>query len=202
MRVVRFTAAFALVIAITACGGGGGGSPSDSGPTSSDAIGNMKFVYDIIKEYTDRYTIDGKTKSDEKTSEDTDMYIGYDADSSLGLKIAVAWYPSRSQYLAVAETALNNTYWTYDFSITGTGGLRGCFRMMLGDALFNCYALKDVSQRFPLDVWARTGFSRSAPGDRLSEIKTLEREGGGAARSTVGIEKFMELAAALDEAGR
>lgn len=199
MRVARLVVVFVLFISITACGGGGGGgSSSGSGPSSKDVIGNLKFVYNIINEYTDRYTIDGQTKGDEKTSDNTDMYIGYNADSP-NYAIAAAWYPSQSKYLAVAETALSDTYWSYDFTITDTGGLRGCFRMMVSGTLLDCWSLKDVSQRFPLDVWARTDFSMIKWDDRLSEIRAIEEARmTGAARSTSNLDEFMELKAALE----
>ena len=205
MRVARLAAvAFMLVITITACGGGGGGGSSSdttSGPSSKDVIGNLKFVYDIISEYTDRYTIDGKTKSDNKTSDDTEIYMGYNADyPSLGLEVAAAWYPSLSKYLAVAETALSDTYYNYTFTITDTGGLRGCFSMSISGTFSDCYDLKDVSQRFPLDVWARTDFSGREWNDRLSEIRELEEARmTGATRSISNLDEFMELKAALEE---
>ncbi|MGK7344314.1 MAG: hypothetical protein ACNS63_00715 [Candidatus Nitrospinota bacterium M3_3B_026] len=201
MKVARLATAFMLVITITACGGGGGGGSSSedtSGPSPKDIIGNLKFVFNVVDEFTHRYTVDGKTTDDEKTSDGTDMYIGYDADNSNDA-LAVAWYPSLSKYLAVATTALNDTFWTYDFTITDTGGLRGCFRMMIGDTLFDCYALKDVSQRFPLGVWARTGKPAGDMDNRLFEMVTVEKAGmDNAARTGENIGEFMELKAALE----
>lgn len=168
--VTLFYSIIVLIVLISvSCGGGGGGgsaatTPTEAPPitttvpptpTTSDALlGNFKFVYKIVTIWTDRITLN--TKSNQKTSDGTYIYTGYDATYPSVTAAAGAWYPSLSKYLIV-NVSLNSTFIQgYTFSINADNTLPGCWMMSSnsGATWSNCYSfIIPTSRKTSLGSW-------------------------------------------------
>lgn len=143
-----------LALAVPACGGGGGGGGGGealTGPSSADLNGNFRFVYTLVSQYIDRYTFTGP--SGETTDDGTEIYMGFNADYAFLVAVG-AWYPSRSEFLVVGGTALDDTWQAYRFTIGEDGALSGCYHLKTGDYLSSCYPLDTAqSRKFENGQW-------------------------------------------------
>lgn len=146
-----------LALAVPACGGGGGGGGGEAltGPASADLNGNFRFVYTLVSQYTDKFTFTGP--SGETMDEGTEIYMGFNADYAF-LVAAGAWYPSRSEFLVVGDTALEDTWQAYAFTIGEDGALSGCYYLSSGNYLSSCYPLDPAqSHKFERGQWRTAG---------------------------------------------
>jgi hypothetical protein len=135
-------------------------------PTSEALIGNFKFVYQIISTWTDRITLD--TKSDQKSSEGTDFYTGYNADYPSVTESGGAWSPSISKYIIV--TLYNSSPYcdAYVFAINTDTTLPGCYMISndYGSTWSDCYSfIIPASNKSPLGSWKMVMESQNDPID-------------------------------------
>lgn len=187
----KVLAALMTVLMVSACGGGGSGGSNTA--EADKLLGNFKFVYVIISEYTKKVTLDAKTS--EKNSDGEDIYSGYDADYPTYSALA-AWSPSLSKYLLVVQTAITGWYYDYTFVIESDGRLTGCFYLSINGSLSPCYALNSTtSHKYSAGAWGRTGAVKYT-GKGSDEAESLLRETIGAPS---GEKAGPEVAAALGE---
>ncbi|MCX5837698.1 MAG: BACON domain-containing protein [Deltaproteobacteria bacterium] len=151
---------------------------NQSGP---DLIGNFIFEYQIGSDiFTDRITF--KTKSNWKTFDGNDMYIGYDADYPSVITAVGAWYPSFSLFRIF--TLPRNWFFphtVYDFSINADNTLSGCHTQSndLGRTWSNCHSLIiPSSHKSPLGSWDMSMESKNDPiamfDKKLAEDQTAQ----------------------------
>jgi hypothetical protein len=133
-------------------------------PSPEALIGNFTFVYKIVSTWTDRITLNAK--SDQRSSEGTDIYTGYDADYPSVTFSAGSWSPSISRYMIV--TLLDSSAYVsgYIFSINADNTLPGCYMLSNddGDTWSDCYSfILPSSRKSPLGSWAMKMESHSDP---------------------------------------
>lgn len=146
-------------------------------PAQSDVLlGNFTFVYQIISIWIDKVTLN--QKSDLKTSEGADVYIGFDATYPNVTVSVGAWSPSISKYAIVTVPTYSSIYSDgYIFSINPDNTLSGCHSLIVNETPGTCYAfIVPASHRSPLGSWDSAPESQPSPMDldKIMEIKADE----------------------------
>jgi hypothetical protein len=115
------------------------------------------------------------TKSNDKTSENTYIYIGYDADFPNITVSAGAWYPSTSKYMIVTIRTYGSTFTdVYTFSINSDNTLPGIYKFMDKDYTSNLYPfIIPASHKSPLGSWEMLMESQS---DRIGINDIMEKK--------------------------
>ncbi len=138
---------------------------------SEALIGNFRFVYKIISTWTDRVTMN--EKSNQKSSEGTYYYTGYNADYPSVTASLGAWFPSLSKYLIVTGRTYGSTFFDgYVFSINTDNTLSGCYMLSSnsGATWSNCYSfIIPTSRKTSLGSWDMSMKSQSDPMD-INEV--------------------------------
>ena len=161
-------------------------APTPTPQPSAALIGNFTFVYKIYTTiFTDGITLN--TKSNQKSSEGTDIYIGYEAKYPSVTISAGAWYPSLSSYLIVSIPTFESIYWSgYSFNINSDNTLPGCYTLFVNDVPSDCYSfILPSSHKSPLGSWAMLMESKSDPIDinKVFENKVADVQKAQAQRS-------------------
>lgn len=138
-------------------------SPSDA------LLGNFTFVYQIINTWTDRVTLNRNSYN--KTSEGTDIYLGFDATYPSVTMSAGAWYPSISRYLIVTIPTFSSIYYQgYQFIINSNNTLSGCYTLFTNNIPSNCYSfIIPTSRKTPPGSWDMPMESQNDPTD-INEV--------------------------------
>lgn len=147
---------------------------SQSGVSESqNLMGNYKFVYKIVSIWTDRITLNEQL--DDKTSEGTYYYAGYDADFPSVTMAMGAWYPSLSSFLMICGLKSSSSYQTYRFTINSDSTLSGTTKISPTSSSWYTFIIPD-SRKSPLGSWVTSMTSIKSQNDPIDINDVVEKK--------------------------